>query len=137
MEVIASLQAVRVMLKALLRKGISGAFGLMHVVAESIIYGKSTFESFVFEWFSYLWSIEVSEDLFFLLLLVIPTVTAYILDKLDREPSENEWANKQQGAAVAFKSPTLQSEEVWEKYDQLQKSKVISVFLSCRVFIYR
>jgi hypothetical protein len=131
MEIIASLQALRVTLKALLRRAISGALVLVHLVLESIFRAKSTFEQFVVECLSFLFSIEVSEDLFFLLLLVIPTFVAYILDRVDREPSEtDEWANTQTNKTVSYKSPTLQSEEVWDKYDQLQKNKVIPALTS-------
>ncbi len=98
---------------------------LVHLVLESIFRAKSTFEQFVVECLSFLFSIEVSEDLFFFLLLVIPTFVAYILDRVDREPSEDEWANTQTNKTVSYKSPTLQSEEVWDKYDQLHKNKVI------------
>ena len=73
---------------------------------------------------SYIWSIEIPEDIFFLLLLVIPAVAAYLLDRFDRELSDDELASQQKPATVAFTSPTLKSEEVWEKYDKLQQNKV-------------
>ena len=110
-EVLSSLLALRRLLKSHIRSSIVAISSLVHLIHDCV---------------SYLWSLEIPEDLFFVLLFVIPTIAAYLLDRFDRELSDEEIASQQSPPKVAFKSPTQQSEEVWEKYDQLQQSKASS-----------
>lgn len=92
----------------------------------------STLTQFIDGIISYILSIEISEDMFFLSLLFVPALAAYLLDRFDREQTDEELANEQKPAKIAFTSPTLKSEEIWEKYDQLQQSKVPFFFLNSR-----